>query len=134
VRLVCPHCKAIDDTEMANTYKDRVGIPRATTVYRAVGCRECRNTGYFGRRAIFEWMDTTAEIRQLVLKSVSTDVIREAARRSGMTTLADDGCRLIKDGKTTIEEVLSVTTVNEADPHAAKPSTSETMAPERAAG
>jgi type II secretion system protein E len=116
VRLLCPHCKAVDDTPMAAAYRARLKIPVATTIYRAVGCRECRQTGYFGRRAIFEWMDTDSEIRQLILQSGSTDKIRDAACRAGMTTLADDGCRLVKEGVTTIEEVLSVTTIHETAP------------------
>jgi general secretion pathway protein E/type IV pilus assembly protein PilB len=118
VRVLCPHCKAVDDTPIAQSYKTRLGIPAETTLYRAVGCRECRQTGYFGRHAIFEWMDTNSEIRQMMLHNASTDAIREAARRAGMTTLADDGCRLVRAGVTTIEEVLSVTTVNEAAPAA----------------
>jgi general secretion pathway protein E/type IV pilus assembly protein PilB len=116
VRLLCPHCKAVDDTPIAAAYRTRVGIPPSVTIYRAVGCRECRQTGYFGRRAIFEWMDTNSEIRELMLKNGSTDAIRDAACRAGMTTLADDGARLVKAGVTTIEEVMSVTTVHEMAP------------------
>ncbi len=115
VRLLCKHCKAVDDSPTARTYKARIGIPVATTIYKSVGCRECRNTGFHGRRAIFEWMDSSNEIRQLILKSASTDAIRESARRAGMTTLAEDGRRLVQEGFTTIEEVLSVTTVHESE-------------------
>ena len=115
VRLLCPKCKAVDTTPEARAYKTRLGIPLEATLYRAVGCRECRNTGYHGRRAIFEWMDTNSEIRQLVLKNASTDSIRNAAVRAGMTTLADDGRRLVELGVTTIAEVLSVTTVHESE-------------------
>jgi type II secretory ATPase GspE/PulE/Tfp pilus assembly ATPase PilB-like protein len=110
---------------MAQTYRTRVGIPPTATLYRAVGCRECRQTGYYGRRAIFEWMDTNSEIRQLILQSGSTDKIREAACRAGMTTLADDGRRLVQEGVTTIEEVLSVTTVHEAAPELPAPAKTE---------
>jgi general secretion pathway protein E/type IV pilus assembly protein PilB len=113
VRVLCPHCKAVDDSANARIYKTRIGIPSAATVYRSVGCRECRQTGFHGRRAIFEWMDTSSEIRQLILRNASTDAIREAACRAGMTTLAEDGRRLVEAGVTTIEEVLSVTTVHE---------------------
>ncbi len=113
VRRLCPHCKAVDKSETARVYKARLGIDPATELYRAVGCRECRHTGYHGRRAIFEWMDANAEIRELVLKNASTDQIRNAACRAGMRTLADDGCRLVQAGVTTIEEVLSVTTIHE---------------------
>jgi len=120
VRLLCPKCKAVDDSPPARAYRGRIGIPEETPIYRAVGCRECRQTGFHGRQAIFEWMDTSNEIRQLILQNASTDVIRDAARRAGMTTLAEDGRRLVREGRTTIEEVLSVTTVHEEDPRAAK--------------
>jgi type II secretory ATPase GspE/PulE/Tfp pilus assembly ATPase PilB-like protein len=90
-----------------------------------VGCRECRNTGFFGRHAIFEWMDTDEEIRQLILKSASTDLVRSAARRAGMRTLAEDGWRLVAAGVTTVQEVLSVTTAKEVE-SATKNQTGET--------
>jgi type II secretory ATPase GspE/PulE/Tfp pilus assembly ATPase PilB-like protein len=127
VRLLCPQCKKVDTSPAAHSYKRKIGMPADTMVYCAVGCRECRNTGYFGRRAIFEWMDTNNEIRELVLRNASTDLVRETARRAGMRTLAEDGRRLVEEGITTIEEILSVTTVHEfassthAAPAAAKP-------------
>jgi len=113
VRLLCRHCRQVDDSPAAHAFKAQVGIPANAVIYRSVGCRECRQTGFFGRHAIFEWMDTDSEIRQLVLKSASTDQIREAARRTGMRTLAEDGWRLVRLGLTTVEEVLSVTTAKE---------------------
>lgn len=116
VRVLCPHCKTLDLTPTASDYKTRIGLAPDAPVYRSVGCRECRNTGFHGRRAIFEWMNINQEIRQLVLKNASTDLIRSAACRSGMRTLSEDGRRLVEAGITTIEEVLSVTTVHETDP------------------
>jgi len=115
VRVLCTHCKQPDDSATAQTLKARIGIPASTTIYRSVGCRECRNTGFFGRHAIFEWMDTNAEIRQLILKNASSDQLRDAARRSGMRMLAEDGWRLVRMGITTVEEVLSVTTAKEIE-------------------
>ena len=58
-------------------------------------------------------MDSDSEIRQLILKSASTDLVRDAARKGGMRTLAEDGWRLVRLGVTTVEEVLSVTTAKE---------------------
>jgi type II secretion system protein E len=115
VRVLCPHCKQADDSPTASALKEKLGIPASTTIYRSTGCRECRNTGFFGRHAIFEWMDTDSEIRQLVLKNASTDQIREVARRAGMKMLAEDGWRLVRQGITTVEEVLSVTTAKEVE-------------------
>ncbi|MBU6409314.1 MAG: GspE/PulE family protein [Verrucomicrobia bacterium] len=113
VRVLCEHCKAPDDSATAQTLKERLGIAKGTVLYRSAGCRECRNTGFFGRHGIFEWMDADEEIRKLVLKNASTDQIRDAARRAGMKTLAEDGWRLVQRGITTVEEVLSVTTAKE---------------------
>src|SRR5579862_2616332 len=113
VRVLCPHCKQADNSPTAQVLKEKLGIPANTTIYRSMGCRECRNTGFFGRHAIFEWMDTDSEIRQLVLKNASADQIREVARRAGMKMLAEDGWRLVRLGITTVDEVLSVTTAKE---------------------
>ncbi len=113
VRVLCPHCKVVDDSPTAATYKAKLGIPLAHPIYKSVGCRECRNTGFHGRNAIFEWMDTNVEIRQLILQNTSADKLRDAALRNGMRTLAEDGWRLVRQGATTVEEVLSVTTAKE---------------------
>jgi general secretion pathway protein E/type IV pilus assembly protein PilB len=115
VRVLCPHCKQPDDSARAQSFKAKLGIPADKIIYKSIGCRECRNTGFFGRHAIFEWMDTDEEIRQLILKSASTDQIRAAARKAGMRTLAEDGWRLVAAGVTTVEEVLSVTTAKEVE-------------------
>ncbi len=115
VRVLCPHCRQPDDSPAARTFKAKVGIPASVTIYRSVGCRACRNTGFHGRHAIFEWMDSDNEIRELILKSASSDQIRDAARRAGMRTLAEDGWRLVRLGITTVEEVLGVTTAKEVE-------------------
>ncbi len=115
VRVLCKSCKVPDDSPTAQAFKVRLGIPANATIYQAVGCRECRNTGFTGRHAIFEWMDADAEIRKLILTNASSDQIREAARRNGMRSLADDGWRLVRQGITTVEEVLSVTTAKEVE-------------------
>jgi type II secretory ATPase GspE/PulE/Tfp pilus assembly ATPase PilB-like protein len=99
VRVLCPECKQVDHSATTLALKAQYSIPADVPLYRAVGCRACRNTGYHGRHGIFEWMDTSNEIRQMILKSCS----------SGMRTLAEDGWRLIGEGVTTPEEVLRVT-------------------------
>lgn len=109
VRVLCARCKQGDDSPAAQAFRQQLNWPADAPIYRAVGCRECRQTGYFGRHAIFEWMDATNEIRSMVLKHCSADEIRVAARRSGMKTLAEDGWRLVRLGITTPEEVLRVT-------------------------
>ena len=128
VRVLCQHCKQADPSPTAQAFKARLGIPASATIYRSVGCRECRHTGFYGRHAIFEWMDTDSEIRQLLLKNASTDEIRDTARRAGMRTLAEDGWRLVQLGITTVEEVLSVTTAKEVARTGKTESVNETAA------
>jgi type II secretion system protein E len=113
VRVLCKECKEEDRSPAAQAFKNQVGIPQNTVIYHSVGCRECRQTGFVGRHAIFEWMDSDNEIRELILKRGSNDLIRDAARKGGMRTLAEDGWRLVRLGVTTVEEVLSVTTAKE---------------------
>jgi general secretion pathway protein E/type IV pilus assembly protein PilB len=134
VRVLCTHCKQEDRSPTAQAFKASVGIPANVAIYRSVGCRECRNTGFFGRHAIFEWMDTDEDIRQLILKSASTDQIRDTARRAGMRTLAEDGWRLVARGITTVEEVLSVTTAKEVARTTKQESPNPAPAASRAAG
>ncbi len=133
VRVLCERCKQPDNSPAAQAFKVQVGIPVETTIYRSVGCQECRQTGFYGRHAIFEWMDSDNEIRQLILKNASSDLIRDAAQRSGMRTLAADGWRLVRLGITTAEEVLSVTTAKEVErstkTHSVEGQTKEVPAP-----
>jgi general secretion pathway protein E/type IV pilus assembly protein PilB len=109
VRVLCERCKEEDTSPATQTFKTQLGWPADARIFRAAGCRECRQTGYFGRHAIFEWMDATNEIRTMVLKNCSADEIRVAARRAGMRALSEDGWRLVRLGVTTPEEVLRVT-------------------------
>jgi general secretion pathway protein E/type IV pilus assembly protein PilB len=109
VRLLCEECKEIDTAPAALALKARLNFAPHEVVYKAVGCRACRNTGYHGRRAIFEWMDATNEIRRMILRNCSSDELRDVSRRDGMRTLAEDGWRLARQGVTTPSEVLRVT-------------------------
>src|SRR5271154_6906168 len=115
VRVLCPACKVEDTSPTTAALKEQVGFPGNVKVFRAVGCQACRNTGYHGRHGIFEWMDLTNEIRQMVLKSSSSGEIREVAVRNGMHSLSEDGWRLVAQGVTTVEKVLSVTTAKEVE-------------------
>jgi type II secretion system protein E len=108
VRVLCPKCKQEDASERVESLRERIESLRATTFYRANGCRACRQTGFHGRRALFEMMAMTPEIRQLLLRSASSGEIKEVARREGMRTLTEDGWRVVEEGATTVDEVLRV--------------------------
>jgi type IV pilus assembly protein PilB len=80
------------------------------TIYRAVGCKECRFEGYRGRVGLFELMEMNSQIRDATFRRKSTMKIREQARQSGgLKSLYEDGVRKILEGVTTIEEVLATT-------------------------
>lgn len=78
------------------------------TLYRAVGCNSCANTGYRGRMALHEVMALNEEIERLAVARASTDEIARAAHAQGMSTLRHDGWLKVLQGKTTIEEILRV--------------------------
>jgi len=77
--------------------------------YYGKGCRACNHTGYKGRKGIFELLDVTEPIRELITQSAPTLVIRQKAIELGMETLREDGLRAIFDGISTPEEVLKYT-------------------------
>ena len=81
-------------------------------LYRQVGCRKCRGTGYSGRTGLYELLATNDEIRRLAAERTPSQVIKEAARRGGMRTLREDGWHRVRRGHTTIDEVLRVTKVD----------------------
>ncbi len=108
VRLLCPACKQEDTSPRAQSVRDKVPTLQKAVLYRPVGCKECRKTGFHGRRAVFELMTMSPAIRQLLLKNASSLEIKEIAIKEGMKTLTDDGWRLVAQGITTIDEVLRV--------------------------
>ena len=111
VRTICPECKE-KYTPTEEELKD-IGVQEdkpSTKFCRGKGCPKCMGTGYKGRIGIYELMIPDEKIRNAVISKSSTDEIRKLALAgSGMTTLKDDGIRKIKEGLTTVEEVLRVT-------------------------
>jgi general secretion pathway protein E/type IV pilus assembly protein PilB len=108
VRTLCPHCREQDKSERVKAMLESAKIPPGTPLYKAVGCRECRQTGYHGRRAVFEMMGVSYPIRQRILQNASSGELKELARKEGMRTLSQDGWRLVEEGVTTPDEVMRV--------------------------
>ena len=117
VRTICPHCKEeFVPTEEALMELNLTPEQTAGRVfYRGKGCDFCRGTGYSGRIAIYEIMVLDDEMRDMIINHKSANVLREAARRAGMRTLREGGLLAIYDGLTTIEEVISQTTVDDRE-------------------
>ena len=111
VRRICVNCKTeFRPTEEQlmelNLMPEDVGDK---SFFYGKGCDQCNNTGYRGRQGLFEIMAMNDELRDLVMNHASTSVLREAAKRSGMHTLRENGLASIFDGITTIEEVVRET-------------------------
>jgi len=117
VRTLCQKCKVVYQPTADMII--RVGLTatqaRDITFYQPAGCKDCLNTGYRGRMAVFEIMEVSDSIARLIIQRVDATIIRDKALEEGMTLLMMDGLRGIKSGKTTIEEVLSVAYIKEAD-------------------
>ena len=94
VRKICQNCKEkISDNDF---------------VYKGRGCNECNDSGYSGRIGINEVLVSDNEIREAILRRASADEIKKIAIKNGMTTMLEDGFQKVKNGLTTIEEVLRV--------------------------
>lgn len=78
------------------------------------GCDHCNNTGYRGRMGLYEIMTLDDDMRDMIIKHASTQVLRAAARKRGMRTLRQAGLVAIFDGITTIEEVVRETITEDA--------------------
>lgn len=113
VRRLCEKCKkAYEPSEellasIGLTKKETQGV----TFYAPVGCDECNQLGYRGRLAVFEVMPMSEALAALTMERADTGRINKQARSEGMTTLLEDGIRKIKLGITTIEEVVSVASI-----------------------
>ena len=113
VRRLCEKCKKsyvpAEDllASIGLTKKDTEGV----TFYEPVGCDECNQLGYRGRLAVFEVMQMSEALAALTMERADMGRIAKQARQEGMTTLLEDGIRKIKLGITTIEEVLSVASI-----------------------
>ncbi len=109
VRRICQVCRAPETPSAAEIEALGVEAPPGVTLYRGLGCDECRNTGYRGRTAIYELFTITEDVRSLILRRASSREIRRLAVEAGMTTLRMDGWSRACEGVTTVEEVLRVT-------------------------
>ena len=107
VRLICSQCKAEEPPEEVDKLRPEFGDEVPDVLYRGRGCRNCQGTGYRGRQGVFELMPITDEIRALVLERASSRDIRKIAIGQGLKSLREDGWRLIREGRTTVDEVLA---------------------------
>ena len=110
VRTLCAHCKK--EAELSEEEWNNLVAPwkaqKPKRVYHAIGCLECRNTGYRGRVGLYEMLSFTAGIKKLITTEFNVDALRQEAIRTGMKPLRLRGAQKVAEGVTTVEEVLRV--------------------------
>ena len=123
IRRVCPKCSS---TRAVDPEKDKLAHDRNIRTLKQANsidlannesnnlCPVCNGTGYKGRLGLYEVMKVNENIRELIMKSSTADVIRESASENGVKSLLDYGLDLVKDGLTTIEEVERVCLLDES--------------------
>jgi general secretion pathway protein E len=112
VRTLCPHCKAADG-ELSDDVWQALGgtwnLPKPTTVYRPIGCPECRHTGFRGRTGLYELVTVTETFSQLLQEKTDLAALRQQSVADGMKPLRIAGAYKVAEGVTTAEEVLKST-------------------------
>lgn len=113
IRKICPNCRygiPLDTNEMKEVRKRFAAylLKDTETLYGAKGCPACHHTGYKGRTGIFECIPINHELQNLILKHPSSQQIWELARKNGAKTLFEDGMLKVRQGVTTLEELLRV--------------------------
>ena len=112
VRRLCPNCKETfrpNPEDLEEMGFDASEVPGDLYRPKIGGCEECLLTGYKGRTGIYELLQITEGIRSLVVRNLSSSVIREFAIKEGMQTLRMDGLRKVILGDTSLEEVMRIT-------------------------
>jgi type II secretion system protein E len=115
VRTICSHCKT--EQKVDHDYLRKVGFPEedieTAKIWHGAGCDNCRGQGYQGRKGIYELLVVNESLRPLVMNRAPATTIAQLAIQNGMRTLRTDGWNKVKQGVTTIEEVLRVTQTEE---------------------
>lgn len=112
-RILCTHCKEPYEISRDQLLSNIPDFPigegeEKLTLYRSKGCFRCSNTGYKGRVGVYELLLVNEEIQRLTLKHASSSEINDAAVAAGMTSLRQDGLRKVKQGVTSVEEIMRV--------------------------
>jgi type IV pilus assembly protein PilB len=114
MRRICPHCKE-PVTYPAKMFEDLgmdVADFKGVQLYRGRGCERCKNSGYAGRLAIIEAMTISDSIRKLIIARASTREMGKVAIKEGMRTLRMVGLDRARDGTSTLEQVLVLTSAH----------------------
>ena len=109
VRVLCKECREPYEITPAEIKELEFKTAAGAMAYRAKGCETCFNTGYLGRKAIYELLIVDDDIRQLIMKNTDAATMKAAAMQKGMRTLRQDGADNVLKGITSVDEVVRVT-------------------------
>ncbi len=112
VRTLCPECREAYTPRAEHLPSDfplQECLERGERIYRPRGCRECRGSGYTGRVGVYELMTANDEIRRLAGERTSANIIKRAAMEAGMITLRQNGWEKVRNGQTSVDEIMRVT-------------------------
>lgn len=115
VRRLCPHCRRpAEDHQHHDGYLRTLGFPVAEKhrILQAVGCRECRGTGYRGRMAIVEVCTISHPMQDLIAAKAPVSALKNMALSEGMVPMRESGWQKVIAGETTLEEVIAVTSAS----------------------
>lgn len=107
MRVTCSNCRT--QYQPDPRLIEMLNLPPSHDYFNGAGCERCGGTGYRGRVGVYEVMDLTSKMRQMIFNNESTEVIRREAIRNGMRTLRQDAIAKVMDGVSTVEEILRVT-------------------------
>ncbi|HXC61181.1 MAG TPA: ATPase, T2SS/T4P/T4SS family, partial [Nitrospiria bacterium] len=115
VRTICPKCKELRDPPVESMLGFQLPLEAMATakLYYGKGCSYCNFIGYYGRTALFEILELTPRMREMIITGSSEQDLRSAALTAKMSSLGEDGLNKVKDGLTTIEELMRVIEMQE---------------------
>jgi len=121
VRVLCPFCKREKEPKketkdlilkeienLPSEFKKAIEIRESLTIFEPRGCRKCSQTGFSGRIGVFEILEMTEQLSEIVLKAPTMENLQSEAKRQGMITMFQDGILKVVNGLTTLEEVIRV--------------------------
>lgn len=113
VRRICPYCK--EEYEASSYEKKILRQPKdkPLKIYKGKGCGRCHNSGYYGRVGLYEVMEMDRELKDAINRTKDPNVLKDIARKNGMTTLEEECIKHVLDGLTTVKELATIAMIKE---------------------
>jgi general secretion pathway protein E len=108
MRKLCTHCR--EEVVVDDYQRSLLNVPKDFSIYKSKGCEACNNTGFSGRQALFELVTVDASLQSLIHEDTGELELEQAIRKT-VPSIREAGFELVRQGKTTIEEVIRVTSV-----------------------